>query len=95
MRDYNFFVYIVASDSGTLYTGVTNNLKRRIWEHKNGFFEGFSKKYKCHKLIFMERFQYVKDAIVAEKRIKGWSRKKKEDLIGIKNPCWKDLSVGL
>lgn len=94
MKDYNFFVYILASNSGTLYIGMTNNLERRIWEHKKGIFEGFSKKYKCRKLVYMERFQYVNDAIASEKRIKKWNRKKKELLIKENNPYWKDLSQG-
>lgn len=90
-RDHNYFVYIVASRSGTLYIGVTNNLLRRISEHKSGKFEGFAHKYSCNKLVYYERYQYIQDAISREKKIKKWNRKKKEDLIRSINPRWHDL----
>lgn len=92
MRNYNFYVYILASDSGTLYTGVTNNLERRLSEHKQGLFDGFTKKYDCHRLVFYEHFGDVKTAIAREKQLKNWNRKKKEELIKKLNPRWEDLS---
>ncbi len=91
-KEYKFYVYIMASESGTLYTGMTNDLARRNYEHKNNLVEGFSKKYKCHKLIYFEETNNVEEAIKREKQIKNWSRKKKESLIQTKNPTWRDLS---
>ncbi|OGH91856.1 MAG: endonuclease [Candidatus Magasanikbacteria bacterium RIFOXYD2_FULL_39_9] len=83
----------MASESGTLYVGVTNDLTRRISEHKQNLIEGFTKKYKCHKLVYYENYSDIKQAIAREKEIKGWLRKKKEQLIKNINPGWKDLSV--
>ena len=85
----------MASKSGTLYIGVTNNLEKRVYEHKNDLIEGFSKKYQCHKLIYYEETSNIESAIQREKQIKSWNRKKKELLIKSKNPTWKDLSVEL
>ena len=82
----------MASASGTLYTGVANNLYKRVWQHKNDLIEGFTKKYQCHKLVHFEETGDVESAITREKQIKGWSRRKKEALIKSKNPHWKDLS---
>ena len=90
-KEYNFYVYIVASSSGTLYIGMTNNLIRRIGEHKNGKIEGFSKKYSCNKLVYYEYFDYVYNAIDREKEIKKWRRERKCDLIHTINPKWNDL----
>ncbi len=78
--------------SGTLYTGVTNNLVRRVYEHKNKLIEGFTKKYNIDKLVYFEETQDVKSAITREKQIKGWLRKKKIELITTHNPKWRDLS---
>lgn len=88
-----YWVYIVASESGTLYTGVTNNLERRMWEHKEGLMQGFTKKYGCHKLLYAEEFQDVKEAITREKQVKNWRREKKEYLIHTNNPGWRDISL--
>jgi len=90
-EEKKYYVYIIASSSGTLYIGVTNSLMRRIHEHKNGLIEGFSKKYSCHKLIYYEIFGDVNAAIDREKQLKGWRRKKKENLIKKFNPHWNDL----
>ena len=90
-REYHFYIYIIASDSGTLYIGVTRSLKKRIWEHKQKLVDGFTKKYNCHKLIYYEHYTEVYSAISREKQLKNWSRKKKEDLIKTFNPSWKDL----
>jgi len=91
MRSYNFWVYIMASESGTLYIGMTNNLDRRVLEHRQGNVAGFSQQYQCTKLVFYEHYTYARDAITREKQLKGWVRKKKVDLIRSSNPGWRDL----
>ncbi len=93
MNHKDYYVYIMASDSGTLYTGVTNDLQRRISEHKQGLTEGFTKKYKCHKLVYYENYSDIKQAIAREKQLKNWNRNKKQELINIINPHWQDLSA--
>jgi putative endonuclease len=90
-RDY--YVYIMASDSGTLYTGVTNDLVRRISEHKQDLIDGFTKKYQCHKLAYYENYTNIKGAIAREKQLKNWNRNKKQELINKVNPHWQDLSL--
>jgi putative endonuclease len=90
-KDYNFYVYILASPSGTLYIGMTNNLQRRIIEHKEEKIAGFSKKYDCNKLVYYEHYAWVQDAINREKQLKKWRRQKKEVLIKTMNPGWKDF----
>jgi len=92
IRDYNFYVYIMASFKGTLYIGVTNDLERRVSEHQAEIYEGFSKQYKCKKLIYYEYFTDIRDAIDREKQIKKWGRAKKEILIDSMNSNWEDLS---
>ena len=88
-----YYVYIMTNISNTvLYTGVTNNLERRVFEHKNNITEGFSKKYNINKLVFFETTNDIKSAIAREKQIKGWLRIKKIKLIETANPEWKDLS---
>ena len=92
MSNKSYCVYILASErNGTLYTGVTNNLLRRVWQHKNGTFDGFTKKYKVHMLVYYESTENIISAIEQEKRIKAWKRKWKLDLIEKNNPRWKDL----
>ena len=86
-----FWVYIVASISGTLYVGMTNNIERRAFEHREGLIDGFSKKYGCKQLVILEQFGDVRDAIGYEKRIKRWTRKRKIALIESVNPKWEDL----
>jgi putative endonuclease len=93
MYDRQYFVYIMASASGTLYTGVTNDLYKRVYQHKNNLIVGFTKKYQCHKLIYFEETTDIESAILREKQLKNWNRKKKEFLIATKNPTWKDLSL--
>ncbi|KPL03749.1 MAG: endonuclease [candidate division Zixibacteria bacterium SM1_73] len=90
MRQY--YVYIVTNRSRTLYTGVTGNLYRRVYEHKNKLIGGFTKKYNITKLVWYEVTSEITSAIVREKQIKGWLRKKKIALIESMNPEWKDLS---
>ncbi|MBQ3499479.1 MAG: GIY-YIG nuclease family protein [Clostridia bacterium] len=75
-----------------LYTGVTNNLERRIYEHKNGTVEGFTKRYNVHKLVWFDCTSDIYSAIEKEKQIKGWTRAKKNALIKEMNPTWRDLS---
>lgn len=93
MSPNQYFVYIMTNASKTLYTGVTGNLERRVWEHKNKTAPGFTSKYNITKLVFFESFGDVHEAIAAEKKIKGWTRKKKIDLIEKNNPEWIDLSA--
>ena len=85
-------VYILASKkNGTLYIGVTSNLLKRVWEHKNQFVDGFSKKYEVHKLVWFEMHETMGSAIAREKLLKEWNRKWKLELINKANPCWVDL----
>jgi putative endonuclease len=87
-----FYIYIMSSESGTLYTGVTSNLEKRVYEHKNAIIEGFSKKYGCKKLVYFEESAQAVPAFEREKQIKNWRREKKEALIRKLNPGWRDLS---
>jgi putative endonuclease len=87
-----FWVYIMASDSGTLYIGVTNDLQVRVQQHKAGEIEGFSKKYRCIRLVYFESYDHILKAISREKQLKGWRRSKKIALIEKINPRWQDLA---
>ena len=88
-----YYVYILTTKhNSTLYIGVTNDLGRRICEHKNATFDGFTKKYHVHKLVYYESHKYVKDAIFREKRLKGLLRIRKNELVETLNPEWIDLS---
>jgi putative endonuclease len=87
-----YYVYIMTNRSKTLYTGVTNDLLRRAYEHKNKMVEGFTKKYNITRLVYYEDTHDVEEAIAREKQIKGWLRRKKIALIESMNPEWKDLS---
>jgi len=87
-----YYVYVMTNKSRTLYTGITNNLERRAYEHKNKLIEGFTKKYNITKLVYYEISNDVEAAITREKQIKGWLRRKKIALIESVNPQWKDLS---
>jgi putative endonuclease len=89
-----YYVYVLTNRSKTLYVGVTNNLRRRVWEHKSGEGSGFCKRYKIDRLVYYESFDDVRNAIDREKRIKGWLRIKKIQLIVGVNPAWRDLSEG-
>ena len=86
-----YFVYIVASESKTIYIWVTNNLEKRIYEHKNWLVDWFTKKYSCNKLVFFEIFTDINQAIQIEKKIKNWHRNWKINLIEKQNPYWEDL----
>ena len=89
-----YYIYILTNKSGTLYTGVTGNLKRRVWQHKTKEVKGFTRKYNIDKLIYYETFGDVWSAIAREKQIKGWVRRRKLGLIGSMNAEWRDLSEG-
>ncbi|MGA2173062.1 MAG: GIY-YIG nuclease family protein [Sedimentisphaerales bacterium] len=87
-----YFVYILASKrNGTLYIGVTNNLLKRVDEHKNNLIPGFTNKYGVHNLVYYERYNDIYDAIAREKRMKKWKREWKMELIEKSNPEWRDL----
>jgi putative endonuclease len=91
--DNRYYVYIVASVSGVLYTGVTNSVLRRVHQHKEKRTSGFTQKYNVDRLVHFEVFQDVRTAITREKRIKRWRREKKVALIEATNPKWEDLSA--
>jgi putative endonuclease len=87
-----YYVYMLTNQKlNVLYTGITNDLIRRTYEHKNKIVDGFTKKYHVNKLVYYEVYEQVIDAITREKQIKGWSRKKKNALVDQLNPDWQDL----
>lgn len=91
----DYYVYILANQrNGTLYTGVTNNLRHRVWQHKGKSIAGFTKRYGVDRLVYCEVFRNISNAIAREKQIKAGSRKKKLELIERDNPAWNDLSEG-
>jgi putative endonuclease len=89
----HYYVYIMTNKSRTLYTGVTNNLERRVYEHKNKLVTGFTSKYNITQLVYYEETNDVQEALLREKQIKGWLRSKKIALIESINPQWEDLSL--
>ena len=91
MRQHNYYVNIATNHSRTLYTGVTNNLVRRMEEHRSGAMEGFTRKYRIKQLVYYEHPTDVNAAIAREKQIKRWRREKKIRLIETMNPNWDDL----
>jgi putative endonuclease len=90
-REY-FYVYIMSNRSKSVYTGFTNDLQKRVWQHKNHVFEGFTERYHCDRLVYFERFTTPQGGISREKQIKGWKRIRKIALIVGQNPTWRDLS---
>ncbi len=91
-----YYVYMMANKyNNVLYIGMTNDLVRRVHEHKQGLNDGFTKQYNCHKLVWYEATNDVNAAILREKRMKKWKREYKENLINAMNPDWKDLYEGL
>ena len=88
----NCYVYILSNKSKTLHIGVTNDLQRRIYEHKHKLINGFTKKYNLTSLVYFETFNNMQDAIQREKQLKNWHREWKINLMGSINPGWKDLS---
>ncbi|MBZ5541755.1 MAG: GIY-YIG nuclease family protein [Acidobacteriia bacterium] len=93
--EHTFSVYILASRSRSLYTGVTNDLERRMTEHRQGVIPGFTTRYRVFRLVHVELFAHINDAIAREKEIKGWRREKKIHLIEQGNPVWEDLAARL
>ena len=90
-----YSVYILTNNTDSvMYIGVTNNLNRRLLEHKNEQTEGFTKKYHLHKLVYFENYSEINDAIAREKQLKGWTREKKNQLVKSKNPNWDDWGDG-
>ena len=91
-----YYVYIMASKrNGTLYIGVTSNLLKRVYEHKNDLASGFTKKYQVHRLVYYEMHTDIRQAVTREKQMKKWKRQWKIELIEKTNPDWKDLYDGL
>jgi putative endonuclease len=90
---HNYYVYIMTNRSGTLYTGVTNDLTRRVSEHKHKLVPGFTARYNIDRLIYAEWYTDIRDAIAREKGIKDWRRAKKVALIEHENPNWDDLTA--
>ena len=93
MHQRQFWTYIMASPSGTLYIGMTNDIERRVYEHKHKLIPGFSAKYNTTKLVHLEDFIGPLDAIAREKQLKGWVRRRKVALIEETNPEWRDLAA--
>ncbi|MBZ5540651.1 MAG: GIY-YIG nuclease family protein [Acidobacteriia bacterium] len=93
--NHHYAIYILASRSRSLYTGVTDNLERRMIEHRQGLVPGFTTRYRVFRLVHFESFGHIQDAIAREKEIKGWRREKKIRLIECKNATWEDLAVQL
>ena len=92
MNINTYYVYILTNQfNDVFYVGVTNSLERRIREHQSGLIDGFTKKYRVHKLVYCESCHDVRDAIAREKQLKNWNREKKRFLIEKMNPDWKDL----
>ena len=92
MNSKQYYVYILFNKkNGTLYVGVTNNLVKRIWQHKNKVVEGFTKRYNIDKLGYYESFENIELAIIREKQLKGYNRRRKIELIESDNPNWHDL----
>ena len=91
-RDHHYYVYIIASRTRVLYCGMTNDLQVRVAQHKSGTVPGFTDTFNCNRLVWFERYQYVRSAIAREKQIKGWTRAKKLALINEMNSSWADLS---
>lgn len=89
-----YWVYILTNPVHTvLYIGMTNNLHRRVFEHRNKFVDGFTKQYNCKKLIYFEQYSSPTEALAREKQLKGWTRKKKEQLINVQNSSWDEILI--
>jgi putative endonuclease len=93
--NHNYYVYILSSTNGVLYVGMTNDLVRRVAQHKQGQIPGFTKRYNVDRLVYFEHTHSADAAIAREKQIKGWVREKKAALIESRNPQWVDLYPGL
>lgn len=96
MLNKNYYIYILTNwNNRVMYIGVTNDLKRRLYEHKNKIYPGFTNKYNLNKIVYYELFFDINDAIRREKELKKWRREKKNNLIELINPNWNDLSQEL
>jgi len=96
MLNKNYYLYIITNwNNNVMYIGVTNDLVRRLYEHKNKFYDGFTKKYNLNKLVYFELFIDINEAIRREKEIKKWRREKKNKLVESINPAWRDLGLEL
>ena len=94
MKEHSYWIYMMSNKTrSTLYTGVTNALRRRVAQHRRGEIPGFTQDYHCIFLVYSENFSHVDDAIRREKQLKGWRRDKKNALIAKMNPFWKDLAA--
>ena len=94
MIGYDYFVYILTNwNNKVMYIGVTNNLERRIAEHRQELVEGFTKKYHVHKLVYFEHYEDIQLAIAREKELKGWKREKKNVLVSEQNPEWQEIKL--
>ena len=92
--EYTYYVYMLTnSNNKVLYIGVTNNIQRRIYEHKNKLVDGFTKKYNVYKLVYVETTSDVNAALAREKQLKKWSRAKKNALIATQNPNWDEITL--
>jgi len=85
-------IYMMSNRSKTIYVGVTGHLRTRVWQHKTGQVEGFTSRYKLDRLVYLEKYKYVRHALAREKQLKGWTRVKKIRLIVSVNQAWKDLA---
>ena len=90
----HYYVYMLASRTRRLYVGMTNDLERRVWQHRTRAIDGFTSKYNIDRLVWYESTGQVLDAIAREKQVKSWRREKKIELIEADNPCWADLARG-
>ena len=90
-REYNFWVYILSNRSHILYIGLTNNLRKRVFQHRQQTPDSFTARYKINRLVYFERYQYVNNAIAREKELKHWTRAQKIALIESINPTWEEL----
>ena len=93
MISKTYYIYVLRNDSGNFYIGITSNLQKRIWEHKNKVVEGFTKKYNITKLVYYEEYSDPENAILREKQLKNWNRKKKIMLITKVNPSFEELNI--
>jgi len=93
VRNQRYFIYILTNKSGTLYIGITSNLEKRIYEHRNKLVSGFTQKYNINKLIYIEEYNSAIEAISREKQLKGWTRKRKMQLIKSINENFAELGI--
>ena len=94
MGNNTYYVYILTNwNHRVMYIGVTNDLRRRVYEHKQEIIEGFTKKYHVHKLVYFESCGEIKDAIAREKQLKGWTRERKNELVKKANPMWEEITI--